>query len=290
MLKKVFLIVVAAAFLCVPALAGERPEFDAVGDDSANYFNDLVKELVVAANPWNDDSDFTALPINHPDCLNANYPPCVDPYERFIPTAPEDDDICFPGYKSHLSPMGGFLNMWDYFIVLQMTPDTDLNINIRDCVTKSNSGTPFGQGPFEGAHQTGRTAWFGMNEFVVANNPTISARVFPGPFSNWGLGAAPFFILDYRPMPGLLPIAPINQVPYTSKDVWDEGIVVKMPVINAMNASGNTEYSLQRGDIIQVRIMAPTNNPVDIRYGVDSVVIKYVGITGTQLYASSLIP
>ena len=61
MLKKLTLIMLAMVFMTVPALAGNIPEFDTVGDDSANVFNDAIKAQVVRNNPINLDSDFTDI-------------------------------------------------------------------------------------------------------------------------------------------------------------------------------------------------------------------------------------
>ena len=82
MLKKALLVMVAVAFLCVPALAGDRPEFDAVCDDTANYFNDAIKDLVVANNPWNLFSDWCT--VIGPGGL---------PVERFEPPVIETNDL-----------------------------------------------------------------------------------------------------------------------------------------------------------------------------------------------------
>ena len=51
MYKRLFLVLVAMTIICGPAFAGDRPEFDAVLDDSANFFNDFIKNLVVQNNP-----------------------------------------------------------------------------------------------------------------------------------------------------------------------------------------------------------------------------------------------
>jgi hypothetical protein len=90
MFKKALLIVIALAFLCVPALAGDRPEFDAVGDDSANYFNDLVKDLVVANNPWNLASAWPYDPLQT----------LFTAYEGFLAPVQLTADLCFPNYLS----------------------------------------------------------------------------------------------------------------------------------------------------------------------------------------------
>jgi hypothetical protein len=300
MLKKALLIVIAAAFMCVPALAGERPEFDCVGDDSANYFNDFIKEMVVMANPWNLDSDFTGLPVNAPDCDNFQTPPCLPPYELFDGPFNESDDICFPNYRSHLTPAGVIPAVYVWKIVLQMTPDTDLNINIIDCITKRNSQTAFGDDPDEGAHQTGRYFEFGfLPMFDPARNPRMSAVAIPGPNAVFGFNTP--FVLTNRMML-TLNLIPFWQQLYTSKAIWDEGLIVKLPKVPdtafvppmpwppPFDVTGfdGFEHPLVAGDIIYVIVNTPAQNPVDIRYGKDNVCIKYVGISGTELRASDL--
>jgi hypothetical protein len=158
MMKRLLLVLIAVAFMCTPALAGDRPEFDCVGDDSANFFNDAVKALVVANNPWNLASDFT-------DPLLFAVP------EAFIPPVQLTADLCFPGYLSAYTQWHRPAR-YTYFITLQMDPQTDLDVNIRDCVTKHNSTTVFGAGPYDGAEQTGRTwDWLGNPIFNPGANP-----------------------------------------------------------------------------------------------------------------------
>ena len=50
-MKKVAILLVALMFT-VPAFAGNIPEFDAVGDDSANFFNDFIKDIYRAKFDW----------------------------------------------------------------------------------------------------------------------------------------------------------------------------------------------------------------------------------------------
>jgi hypothetical protein len=263
MLKKTLLIMVAVAFMCVPALAGDRPEFDAVGDDSANYFNDLVKDLVVANNPWNTNSDW-------------EFP--VEPVEYFVPpTQLLTDGVCFPGYEQSLTRRQS-ARSYVWRIVLQMDPQTDLNINIRDCVVKYNSFTAFGDTDGEGAAQTGRTEDYWGNPLWDPNrNPRVTATAFPGPFAVNGFDGP--FVLTSRSQGGLI-LMPIQNLLYSSKGLWEEGILVRMP-IDFIAAPGGVESTLSAGDIIEVRIDIPNTNPTDIRYGRDNVVIKYIGITGT---------
>jgi hypothetical protein len=263
MLKKALLVMIAVAFMCVPALAGDRPEFDAVGDDSANFFNDFIKDYVVANNPWNLASDFTD--------------PLVYPVpEAFIPPVQLTPDLCFNALG------GGYLSAYTqwhrparytYFIILQMDPQSDLDINIVDCVYKHNATTIFGAGPFDGADQTGRTFdWLGNSYFDPGANPRITAQAIPGTNPVFGF-VAPFFLTN-RTQGGLF-LTPFVDLLYTSKALWEEGLVAVMPELN------QGVFPLSAGDVIRIDIDIPPTSTTDLRYGEDNVVIKYVGVTGT---------
>ena len=90
-------------------------------------------------------------------------------------------------------------------------------------------------------------------------------------------------ILDARTMP-LLGLVALDQVLYTSKAHWEEGLVVKLPQNGDVNTSGQTEYNLKQGDKIFVRVDVPFNNSVDIAYGPSNVIVKYVGVIGTEYF------
>jgi hypothetical protein len=267
MFKKTLLVMVAVAFLCVPALAGDRPEFDAVCGDDANFFNDFVKNLVVANNPWNTDSDWCTI-LGEDDL----------PLERFEPPVQLSNDWCFPGYQSAFTQWRRPA-IYRWYIVLQMDPQSDLDINIVDCVVKHNSKTAFGTNPFEGASQTGRYELpDGTPIFNPGANPQVTAVAHPGANAVFGF-VNPFDLVN-RTQGGLF-LLPFRDLLYTSKALWEEGLVARMPEYLVPNLSGQTEYPLSAGDIIEVDIFMPPTNPVDVRYGQDNVIVKYVGIDGT---------
>jgi hypothetical protein len=262
-MKKIAILLVALMFT-VPAFAGNIPEFDAVGDDSANFFNDFIKEMVVANN-----IDASGTNLNQNSAF-AN--------EAFGTSASgPDPSPCFPvnaagalyeDYKA--GPW--FPNFFTWNIVLQMAPETDLDLNIRDCVLKENQRNIWFY-----AQQTGRWRQSnGMLRFERSMNPRVTVLASPGP--RQAGGAAPF-IMDARRMPGLGLVA-LDQQLYTSKALWEEGIVMKMPEPGTFNQLGQPVFVLREGDVINVRFDIPWNNPVDIYYGPDNVVIKYVGIIG----------
>jgi hypothetical protein len=271
-MKKFFIVLIALSFMCAPSFAGEQPEFDTVGCDASNYFNDRVKDLVVANN------------INFDGRLMNEYSDFIQ--EGFIQTAGQAKlDPCFPEYFSHL------VDAWNsaefsWRIVLQKKPDTDLDINIRDCVLKMNSPDPFGDSPFDGASQTGRYVMpWGQPFWLQDSNPRITATAFPGQYATTGFNVP--FILDARTTPGLN-IVPLQEVLYTSKGVWEESIVVVLPETGALNSLGQSIYRLKQGDMIQIDVAVPGTNTVDLYYGPDNVSIKYVGIHGTEYLSDVL--
>ena len=266
-IRKILFLLVAAVFLATPAFAGDQPEFDAVGCDATNYFNDIVKAIVVLGN------------VNFDGRLINYYSDFLD--ESFTQNAGQPKaSICFPGYVDALVDAWNSARFkWE--IVLQKKPQTDLDLNIRDCVVKHNSFTPFGTGPFEGAEQTGRyTMPWGEVFWVLDANPRVTAKALRGPYYTAGFPVGGFY-LDARTTPGLTTVALVDAL-YTSKGVWEESVVVVMPETGVVNQSGETQYRLKQGDIIEVTIDVPGNNTADIRYGADNVTIKYIGIHGTE--------
>lgn len=258
MIKKALFVIVTMAFLSTSAMAGDRPEFDGVGDDSNNWFNCLAEDLVIAANPWNTASAFLR--------------------ESFTPPAKETGDLCFPGYMSAYTQWHKRAQ-YKYRIVLQMDPSTDLDINIRDCVTKHNSTTIFGDAPNDGAFQTGRGVdWLGFPGFYPGTNPYVTVMAYPGPYAVFGFNA-PFYLTNREQ--GGLDENDFVEVPYTSKALWQESLVARMPEYEVPAPQNGMEYNLSAGDIIEVVIDIPATGVTDVRYGADNVTVKYVGVTGT---------
>jgi len=254
------------------AQAGNIPEFDAVCDDSTNYFavaNSVQYGAVIANNIGPNG------PLNLMSCFTR-----PGEAEQFTNTAGQMfDDPVFPGLDSALTDTWNEGTYhWD--IVLQMKPESDLNLNIYDSVLKHNEFTPWG-----GAEQTGRyRAPWGQLFFVPSANPNITVKASPGRFATPGFTAP--VVLSARVMPGLGSV-PLNKALYTSKCLWSEDLVVAMPETGTTNGDNQSMYNLKQGDMISVDIVIPGNNTADIRYGADSVTVKYIGIVGTWYYAAN---
>ncbi|NWH04281.1 hypothetical protein [Desulfobacter latus] len=301
-MKKIMMALIAVTFMSTSAFAGEAPEFDVVGCDAVNHFNDVARDLVINnnfdrnGNQINMYSDFTDYVITYKDGTqvfdaNGNL---VDneeeiPAEGFSQNAGmAQPDPCFPGYNSHLvTAYNGATFEWN--IILQKKPETDLNIMIRDCVLKMNSFTPYGDAAFAGASQSGRYIMpWGQTFWMIGANPSITARAYPGEFASTNFETP--FILDGRTLPGLTTVSLAN-VQYTSKGLWEESIAVVMPEDGIVNMAGETQYRLKQGDMIQVTIVVPeAANTVNINYGQDNVAINYVGIYGTDYVTENMCP
>jgi hypothetical protein len=204
MFKKMMMALVAVMFLATPVFAGNQPEFDAVYNDNLNFF---------VSNPvYKDGILYTVGQTNvAPDGLNLNnnsrfFRRVQDPItgawtyqeiEYFKTQAGElFPDWCFTGYKSAMTDAWN-QGLYEWNIVIQKKPESDINLNIRDCVLKHNQTNIW-----TAAEQTGRyRADWGQLIFVLTANPIITVTARPGPFATPGFVGA--FIMDYRAMPTL---------------------------------------------------------------------------------------
>jgi hypothetical protein len=282
----------AVALISTPALAGNKPEYDFVGNDSAAAFVDQVLGAIATYNldgfkqQINYFSDFTTFPG---PLFNPSFS-IVGPAkaEFFVQSAGSlFPDPCFKfigvndlGISTHLPYLSALTTTYNqgvyrWRITLQMKPESDINVNIRDCVFKENQTDIWFY-----ADQTGyyRAPW-GQLIFVQSANPSIYVYALPGPFATPGFTTP--VILDARTMPGLN-LVPLFNTLYTTKAFFEEGLVAALPFTGSTNASGQAVFDIHQGDMIDVTITIPFNNTVDIRYGADNVFLKYIGIVGTE--------
>ena len=116
----------------------------------------------------------------------------------------------------------------------------------------------------------------------MASNPKVTVIAYPGPGHTAGFCDP--FMMDARRMPTLKKKV-LNQQFYTSKALWDESIVMVLPQSGDTNCDGDQMHTLHSGDMIEV-IVELDSNVAYVRYGSDNVSLKYVGLWGTELYAS----
>jgi len=267
-MKKLICIVIFALMTAAPALAAQ-PEFDAVGSDDTNIFA-MDNKLQFGAVIENVSGPYG--PIN----LDSNF----GIREGFSQTAGQlFPDPCFDKLDSALTDQGNSAS-YSWTIVLQMKPQSDIDLNIYDCVLTRDMTNIFGS-----ADQTGRVRdWYGHMIFNPFANPRVTVKAYPGPYATEGF---PYegMIMDGRLMPTLCRVA-MDEVLYTSKAHWDETLVLVRPHTGCRNQSGQTMVDLKQGDSITITVDIPGNNTVDVRYGSDSVLLQYIGIEGTYVYAT----
>jgi len=301
-LVKTLALAAAAMLIALPVMAGEQPEYDAVGCDATTFFaQDIVHQLVVCNNiklgkkiecysDWAKQGSFDSATgcqtFPEKDThISPEGATIVDKtYDEWFSTdaGQADCDVCFPGlcsYKTTAANSGQYI--WQ--IELQKKPATDLDLIIHDCVVKPNSQTPFGSNPFEGAAQTGRTFTVGGASFFTDGfNPAVTVLALPGKYKTSGFPAAGF-ILDARRVPGLGNVVPLQTALFTSKGIWSEDIVIKMPENGGTNALGTPTVRLKQGDKLKITVDVPFTNPVDISYAPQSVLVEFVAEYGTEL-------
>ena len=174
------------------------------------------------------------------------------------------------------------IGIYQWQIVLQMKPETDLNINIFDCVTKHNTFDIVNN-----AEQTGRyRADWGQLFFVQSANPSITVVAFPGQFATPG-----WPVIAQRSRDG--PRCADDAVP--GLDGSGSGALhLQSPLGRGHRGEtapergrqylGSDRVNLKQGDKIYVRVDVPFNNSVDIAYGPSNVIVKYVGVIGTEYF------
>nr|WP_320014147.1 hypothetical protein [uncultured Desulfobacter sp.] len=284
MIKEALLIMITMAFLSASAIAGTRPEFDIVGDDQDSIFNCLSENLVLSNNPINADSDFTSVMDIYMELDPLGQVISIEvAKESFKAPAQLTSDLCFPGYYSALTTPGKAAT-YVYRIVLQMDPKSDLDIEIQDCVYRPSSETIFGSTAKTGAFQTGRAVNFLYdNFFYPGRTPSVTVKAIPGQFASSQF-TKPFYFM-HKTQGNFIPL-PFVGLLYTSKGIWKENLLARMPIWQGQGACGTVEYPLSAGDIIEVTIDIPHNGVTDVRYGEKSVGIKYVGEQDTVYTAA----
>ena len=245
-----------------------RPEFDAVGKDSANAFSDFYKTLVIqhgldnAGRAINDLSAFA-----------------LESFTTNAGTLTPDSCFSSPGktYLSVLTPTWTEA-FYEWKITLQMRPASDISVNLIGCILKAGQSDPW-----TNARQTGlyRTPWPTEEPvFLPPANPKVTVRAFPGPFAVLGFPQTGFY-LDARTQPGLN-VSPLMNSEFTLQSLLEETLLLVVPITGHRNALGETMYELSQGDRLSITVEIPYNSTADIRFGKDNAVVKYLGFVGTE--------
>ncbi len=282
MIRKIIMLSLALALLTTPVFAGNCPEFDAVGWDPLHtlQFRDYSERKVVIYNKDRSEKKINFFSDFSEKDSSGNY--IYDPPEFFTNTAGVlRQDPCFADFAFSDELRSATTDPWneamyEWQIVLQMKPESDIKLNIVDCVLKHNKSKIWTD-----AEQTGRfRRKDGQLAMVLTANPRVTVIALPGPYHTNGFPDEGFH-LDARTLPGLDSV-PLDDALYTSVGFWEGDIVMVLPETGGTNKLGESVYNLKQGDAIRVSIAIPSNNAVDVSYGPNHVALKYIGIVGTQ--------
>jgi len=245
-----------------------RPEIDLVGQDSQYFFrDDWTGQIFI------NGKDTFGSRINDFSAFQS---------ESFSTTAGQATvDTCYStparSYFSVLTPTWTEAE-YEWEIVLQMKPATDLVLKLNGCVFKTGENHVWTD-----AYQTGfYTVPWAPNQpvFVSGVNPRLTVRALPGPMAKEGF-SSDGFTLDTRRHSGLQ-IAPLADSLVTVQTLASESIVIALPAEGGINASGQTMHSLSPGDRIKIVVKIPGNTTADVRFGASGAVLQYIGLKGTE--------
>jgi hypothetical protein len=192
---------------------------------------------------------------------------------------------------------------FEWFIRLPKKPSGEINICIQCGVLKPNTFTPFTGflAVEECAAETGErigTGWCTqdqveppMNPIVNAALPKLTVMAYPGPYAPYAF--TPFHLTAYK-NPGRYELATdlddkmcnsaslqvldgTNYARILLKSCMDKCVVAKIPVTGQVNVLDETEYDLEAGDLIYVKMYVPVQNTVDIYCHAQSAKIAGIG-------------
>ena len=257
-----------ASYSYETANASFRPEIDLVGQDSDYFFrDDWTSQIFI------NGTNIFGTRINDFSAFQS---------ESFSTTAGQASvDTCYSTsdreYLSMLTPTWTDAK-YEWVIVLQMKPATDLMLKINGCVFK-----PGEDDIWTDSYQTGfYTLPWAPDEpiFVTRFNPRLTVQALPGPMAKESF-SADGFTLDTRSHSGLH-VVPLIDSLVTVQNLPGESIVISLPAEGSTNASGQMTHSLSQGDRIKVVISIPGNTTADVRFGASGTALKYIGIGGTE--------
>jgi hypothetical protein len=170
---------------------------------------------------------------------------------------------------------------YEWEITLQMTPLADISLNMVACVLQAGEDDPWTKAQYTGLS---RLAW-ALNTPVFFPNatPALTVKALPGPFATPGFPADGIY-LDTRQLAGLA-MASLQDNRISLQALVEQGIVIVLPQTGSTNTIGQTGYALNRGDRLRITLSIPPNNTASLRLGRDNVILKYIGIIGTEYMA-----
>lgn len=291
-----------ALVMVAPAMAGEDPYIAVVGNDSlANpfylspkYVQFLHDQLPIGI-PIAGETFSTSAWIGQPEICDTQGVAVgtFGDYTGFVSTRGQTNARITSGNSGY----------YQWTIALPKKPSGEINLCIQCGILKPDAFTFWGfESVLDCAAETGERVTSnctrqevnpGTNPLVITALPTITATVAPGPYApeRWNQFHLTAFRNPgtYDPFGTGVPAPLVNgaagQVlvgtdPGTRillKSCMDKCIVVKLPVTGQVNALSETEYDLEAGDLITVRMNVPRDNTIDMYCHSQSLKVMGIG-------------
>jgi len=289
-----------ALFLVSPAMAGEDPYIAIVGNDvAANDFYNSPKYEQFTYN-----QDLFGVPVcagSFPAAYNVPFHPvyaagCEQFRSQMQVIQPEvcdsrgrvgDGGVTFTdrGNKNAVTRAGNS-GWYEWYIRLPKKPTGEINLVLQCGVLKPNTWAFYEyQAVSLCAAETGERVGTGIcsrkevnpgtNPLIIGALPKITAIAYPGPYNSF----APFNLTAFRNPGTYNPFSAGELVTNAAgqllngidngtrillKSCMDKTIVTKLPVTGQVNAAGQSEWDLEMGDIIYIRVDVPRAGTVDV--------------------------
>ena len=247
----------------------KSPEFDTVGTDSTNLFTDISRRRISA-----NLKDSAGRLINDYSDFSQEYFLC----DAGVPI----NDPCFSAggsiYQSVFTPPWSEA-LYEWRIVLQMKPASDIGLQVAACVLEGDQTDPFKYGAQTGHY---RLPWSPEIIHVTPSAvPRVSVRAYPGPRAAAGFPQQGF-ALDIRRVPDQ-GLSPGMDVRLFLSCLNTSHLSLVMPINGEVNSMGETVRELHAGDIISVQLAVPFNNTAGLRLGDENVSLNYLGRAGSAV-------
>jgi len=189
---------------------------------------------------------------------------------------------------------------YEWYIRLPKKPNGELNLVLQCGILKPNAFAIYNFDAVElCAAETGERVADncsreevnpGTSPVIEAALPTIIAKAYPGPYANPDF-VNPFKLTAWK-NPGTYVLSGGTQMTDSEsmqildggyktrvllKSCMDKSIVVKLPVTGQLNSAGDSEFDLEAGDIIYVRMNIPRAGTTDIYCHAQSLRVMGIG-------------
>ncbi len=294
----------AVLFIICPAMAGDDPYVAIVGNDiNANTFyldpqyqQFLYDQTTLGVPVTGETFDSSTLVIQPEVCDIAG---------QGTGSSGTLPPFYFRGKPNARATMGN-TGFFAWTIRLPKKPAGEINLCVRCGILKPNAFALYGFSAVQNcAAETGERVGPGAcvrtevspgtNPLLIDALPTITATVTPGT-ANPNQWTVPWHLTAFKNPSYYNPFSPVDTPALSNnanaqvldgsvdtrillKSCMEKCLVVKLPVTGQYNALGETEYELEAGDLVTVRMDISRRNTVDIYCHEESLQVKGIGST-----------